>query len=116
MMKDFDVLFIFDDDVYLFPENLKNALRRNLVNAAGREEHAHESERIEHALSWKGGVFGVFGCGLPCCPEQGKVMTVHGWCGGSGYGMSKDAAMRLMETPLNSSLPLAVRDYTEGLM
>jgi hypothetical protein len=116
MMEDFDALFIFDDDVYLFPENLKSALRHNRVHAAGREEHAPETGRIEHALSWKGGVFGVFGCGLPCCQEQGKQMTVHGWCGGSGYGMSRDAAMRLMKTPLGASLPLAVRDYTEGIV
>jgi hypothetical protein len=115
MMKDFDVLFIFDDDVYLFPDNLKYVLRHNRVHVPGQED-APGGEKEQHDLSWKGGVLGVFGCGLPCCPEHGKVMTVHGWCGGSGYGMSKDAALRLMETPLNSSLPLAVRDYTEGLM
>lgn len=116
MMDDFDALFIFDDDVYLFPENLKSALRHNRVHAAGRKAHAPGAKRKEHGVSWRGGVFGIFGCGLPCCPEQGKVMTVHGWCGGAGYGMSKEAAKQLIETPLNSSLPLAVRDYAEGLV
>jgi len=116
MMKDFDALFIFDDDVYLFPDNLKSALRENRVKTAGAVPHPPEPKQKGHALSWQGGVFGVFGCGLPCCPEQGLEMTIHGWCGGSGYGMSKGAAMHLLETPLGSSLPFTVRDYAEGLV
>eukprot|EP00927_Polykrikos_kofoidii_P051361 TRINITY_DN45156_c0_g1_i1.p1 TRINITY_DN45156_c0_g1~~TRINITY_DN45156_c0_g1_i1.p1 ORF type:complete len:364 (-),score=48.00 TRINITY_DN45156_c0_g1_i1:139-1230(-) len=80
MMHKYDAMHIIDDDVYLNPRPFKQVLMQQIAAAP------------------KGVVaFGIPGCGIPW-PEP---PTVVGWCGGGGFGLSQNAAMKLLKTPVS---------------
>lgn len=80
LMHGFDAMYVIDDDVYLQVANLKEVMKRSLLDT--------------QAAALTG--FGLFGCGLPCCDEHNPA-TVKGFCGGGGFGLTQRAALSLMK-------------------